>query len=106
MSSTWLLPTSIARGGADSINGSISGHAIGTVGCRNGRERQHVTRVPRAECPRREGAGQHGFPRAHYMRELSHEGFAIADFIHEEGNGALWDLALEVRSGATRRKWM
>jgi hypothetical protein len=31
---------------------------------------------------------------AHYMQELSHEGFAIADFIHE-GNGALWDLALE-----------
>jgi hypothetical protein len=31
---------------------------------------------------------------AHYMQELSLEGFAIADFIHE-GNGALWDLALE-----------
>jgi hypothetical protein len=31
---------------------------------------------------------------AHYMQELSHDGFAIADFVHE-GNGALWDLALE-----------
>ena len=31
---------------------------------------------------------------AHYMQELSHHGFAIADFIHE-GNGALWELALE-----------
>ncbi len=31
---------------------------------------------------------------AHYMQELSHHGLAIADFIHE-GNGALWDLALE-----------
>lgn len=31
---------------------------------------------------------------AHYMQELSHDGFAIADFVHE-GNGALWHGALE-----------
>ena len=31
---------------------------------------------------------------AHYMQDLSHEGIAIADFIHE-GNGVIWDLALE-----------
>jgi hypothetical protein len=31
---------------------------------------------------------------AHVMQELSHEGFAIADFIHE-GNGRVWELALE-----------
>ena len=31
---------------------------------------------------------------AHYMQELSHHGFAIADFVHE-GNGALWELVLD-----------
>jgi hypothetical protein len=31
---------------------------------------------------------------AHYMQELSHEGFDIADFIHE-GTGVIWRLALE-----------
>lgn len=31
---------------------------------------------------------------AHFMQELSHEGLAIADFIHE-GNGAIWELAME-----------
>ena len=31
---------------------------------------------------------------AHYMQELSHEGFAIADFVHE-GNGVIWTLAIE-----------
>jgi hypothetical protein len=30
---------------------------------------------------------------AHYMQELSHEGFDIGDFLHE-GNGPIWDLAL------------
>jgi hypothetical protein len=30
---------------------------------------------------------------AHYMQELSSEGFAIADFINE-GNGTLWDVAM------------
>ncbi|MDO8677469.1 MAG: hypothetical protein Q7R30_02745 [Acidobacteriota bacterium] len=30
---------------------------------------------------------------AHYMQELSLEGFAIADFLHE-GNGPIWDLAV------------
>jgi hypothetical protein len=41
---------------------------------------------------------------AHYMQELSHQGFAIADFIHE-GNGALWDLALET-GPAPHAGWM
>jgi hypothetical protein len=31
---------------------------------------------------------------AHYMQELSREGFAIADFVHE-GTGVIWELALE-----------
>jgi hypothetical protein len=41
---------------------------------------------------------------AHYMQELSHHGFAIADFVHE-GNGALWDLALET-GPAPHAGWM
>jgi hypothetical protein len=31
---------------------------------------------------------------AHYMHDLSDQGFAIADFIHE-GNGVIWGLAME-----------
>lgn len=31
---------------------------------------------------------------AHYMQELSQDGFAIADFVHE-GNSAIWQLATE-----------
>ena len=41
---------------------------------------------------------------AHYMQELSREGFAIADFIHE-GNGALWDRALAT-GPAPHAGWM
>jgi hypothetical protein len=41
---------------------------------------------------------------AHYMQELSHHEFAIADFIHE-GNGAIWDLALET-GPAPHAGWM
>lgn len=41
---------------------------------------------------------------AHYMQELSREGFAIADFIHE-GNGALWELALDT-GPAPHAGWM
>jgi hypothetical protein len=41
---------------------------------------------------------------AHYMQELSAEGFRIADFIHE-GNGALWDLALST-DPAAHAGWM
>jgi hypothetical protein len=41
---------------------------------------------------------------AHYMQELSYAGFAIADFIHE-GNGAIWDLALET-GPAPHAGWM
>ena len=41
---------------------------------------------------------------AHYMQELSHEGFAIADFIHE-GNGVIWELAMET-GPAAHATWM
>jgi hypothetical protein len=41
---------------------------------------------------------------AHYMQELSHHGFAIADFVHE-GNGALWDFAVET-GPAPHAGWM
>jgi hypothetical protein len=41
---------------------------------------------------------------AHYMQELSHQRFAIGDFIHE-GNGALWELALET-GPAPHAGWM
>ena len=41
---------------------------------------------------------------AHYMQELSHDGFGVADFIHE-GNGALWNLALET-GPAPHAGWM
>lgn len=41
---------------------------------------------------------------AHYMQELSHEGFEIADFIHE-GNGVIWQLALET-GPAPHAGWM
>lgn len=41
---------------------------------------------------------------AHYMQELSHEGFAIADFIHE-GNGRIWHLALDT-GPAPHAGWM
>ncbi len=41
---------------------------------------------------------------AHYMQELSLEGFALRDFVHE-GNGVIWQLALE--SGpAPHAGWM
>jgi hypothetical protein len=41
---------------------------------------------------------------AHYMQELSREGFRIADFIHE-GNGAIWNLALTT-GPAAHAGWM
>ena len=41
---------------------------------------------------------------AHYMQELSREGFRIADFIHE-GNGDLWTFALET-GPAPHAGWM
>ena len=41
---------------------------------------------------------------AHYMQELSLEGFRIADFIHE-GNGAIWALALAT-GPAAHAGWM
>ena len=40
---------------------------------------------------------------AHYMQELSREGFDIADFLHE-GNGPIWDLAV-VRGPAAFAGW-
>jgi hypothetical protein len=41
---------------------------------------------------------------AHYMQELSHEGFDIADFVHE-GTGTIWELALET-GPAPHAAWM
>jgi hypothetical protein len=41
---------------------------------------------------------------AHYMQELSRDGFGIADFIHE-GNGDLWRFALET-GPAPHAGWM
>ena len=41
---------------------------------------------------------------AHYMQELSREGFGIADFIHE-GNGVIWQRALET-GPAPHAGWM
>jgi hypothetical protein len=41
---------------------------------------------------------------AHYMQELSSNGFAIADFIHE-GNGDIWNLALQT-GPAPHAGWM
>jgi hypothetical protein len=31
---------------------------------------------------------------AHYMQELSREGFTVADFVHE-GNGVIWQFAMQ-----------
>jgi hypothetical protein len=41
---------------------------------------------------------------AHYMQELSHQGFDIADFVHE-GNGVIWDAALD-SGAALHAGWM
>lgn len=41
---------------------------------------------------------------AHYMQELSHDGFAIADFVNE-GNGVIWEMALET-GPAPHAGWM
>jgi hypothetical protein len=41
---------------------------------------------------------------AHYMQELSRDGFHISDFVHE-GNGAIWTLALATRPDA-HAGWM
>ena len=41
---------------------------------------------------------------AHYMQDLSKEGFDVADFIHE-GNGVIWDLAMET-GPAAHASWM
>jgi hypothetical protein len=40
---------------------------------------------------------------AHYMQELSREGFQLSDFVHE-GNGELWPMALE--SPARHVEWI
>ncbi|HLG59485.1 MAG TPA: hypothetical protein VI485_29370 [Vicinamibacterales bacterium] len=69
----------------------------------NSRERQHVTTCL-APAYRGEKVLASMGSLAHYMQELSHEGFAIADFIHE-GNGALWDLALQT-GPAPHAGWM
>ena len=41
---------------------------------------------------------------AHYMQELSRDGFHISDFVHE-GNGAIWELALAT-APAAHAGWM
>ncbi len=41
---------------------------------------------------------------AHYMQELSREGLALADFLHE-GNGVIWHLAMET-GPAPHAGWM
>ena len=41
---------------------------------------------------------------AHYMQELSREGFAIADFVHE-GTGTIWELVMETHP-ARQAGWM
>jgi hypothetical protein len=41
---------------------------------------------------------------AHYMQDLSADGIAIADFVHE-GNGVIWDLAMET-GPAAHAGWM
>jgi hypothetical protein len=41
---------------------------------------------------------------AHYMQELSRDGFGISDFINE-GNGVIWDMALET-GPAPHAGWM
>jgi hypothetical protein len=41
---------------------------------------------------------------AHYMQELSAEGFEIADFVNE-GNGVIWELAMET-GPAPHAGWM
>jgi hypothetical protein len=41
---------------------------------------------------------------AHYMQELSQEGFGLRDFVHE-GNGVIWQLALET-GPAPHAGWM
>lgn len=41
---------------------------------------------------------------AHYMQELSRDGFGIADFVHE-GNGIIWQLAMET-GPAPHAGWM
>ncbi|MGH9348616.1 MAG: hypothetical protein ACRD26_15255, partial [Vicinamibacterales bacterium] len=41
---------------------------------------------------------------AHYMQELSHDGFDIADFVNE-GNGVIWEMVLET-GPAPHAGWM
>jgi hypothetical protein len=41
---------------------------------------------------------------AHYIQDLSHQGMAIADFIHE-GNGVIWQLVMET-GPAAHAGWM
>ena len=41
---------------------------------------------------------------AHYMQELSREGFHIVEFVHE-GNGVIWEFAMET-GPAHHAGWM
>jgi hypothetical protein len=69
----------------------------------NSRQRQTVTACLAGEYQGEKVLASMG-SLAHYMQEISREGFAIADFIHE-GNGALWELALET-GPAPHAGWM
>jgi hypothetical protein len=69
----------------------------------NSAARQHVTSCLASEYRGEKVLASMG-SLAHYMQELSHHGFAIADFIHE-GNGAIWELALDT-GPAPHAGWM
>jgi hypothetical protein len=69
----------------------------------NSAARQHVTACLAPEYHGEKVLASMG-SLAHYMQELSHHGFAIADFIHE-GNGAIWELALDT-GPALHAGWM
>lgn len=69
----------------------------------NGRDRRRVTSCL-APAYRGEKVMASMGSLAHYMQELSADGFAIADFIHE-GNGAIWNLAIET-GPAVHAGWM
>jgi hypothetical protein len=56
-------------------------------------ERQHVTSCLSAQYRGGKILASMG-SLAHYMQELSREGFTIADFVHE-GNGDIWQFAMQ-----------
>jgi hypothetical protein len=65
--------------------------------------RRQVTACLRAFAPGQKILASMG-SLAHYMHELSTEGFDLVDFIHE-GNGVIWEMALET-GPAPHAAWM